>query len=46
MREIAIALVQLEPKLGELEQNLVRMSEMIERVCLEEPARKWSSSRH
>jgi len=37
MREITIALVQLEPKLGELEQNLVRMSEMIERVCLEEP---------
>lgn len=37
MREIAIALVQLEPKLGEMEQNLVRMSEMIERVCLEEP---------
>ena len=37
MREIAIALVQFEPKLGELEQNLVRMSEMIERICLEEP---------
>jgi omega-amidase len=37
MREITIALVQLEPKLSELEQNLVRMSEMIERVCLEEP---------
>jgi len=37
MREISIALMQMEPKLGELEQNLVRMSEMIEKACLEEP---------
>jgi len=37
MREIAIAVVQMEPKLGEPEQNLVRMSEMVEKICLSEP---------
>ena len=37
MRELAIALAQTGPKLAELEQNLVRMSEMIEKICLEEP---------
>ena len=37
MREIVVALVQMQPKLGELEQNLVRMSEMVEKVCLSEP---------
>jgi predicted amidohydrolase len=37
MREIAIAVVQMSPKLAEPEQNLVRMSEMVEKICLSEP---------
>jgi omega-amidase len=37
MREVAIAVVQMEPKLGEPEKNLVRMSEMVEKICLSEP---------
>ena len=32
MREITIALVQMKPRLGEAEENLVRMSEMIARI--------------
>jgi predicted amidohydrolase len=33
MREITIALVQMKPRLGEAEENLVRMSEMIARIA-------------
>jgi predicted amidohydrolase len=37
MREIAVAVVQMAPKLAEPEHNLVRMSEMVEKICLSEP---------
>lgn len=37
MREISIALIQMEPKLGDLEENLRHMSETVEKVCLTEP---------
>ncbi|MFW5692058.1 MAG: carbon-nitrogen hydrolase family protein [Chloroflexota bacterium] len=33
MREITIALVQMKPRLGEAEENLVKMSEMISRIA-------------
>jgi omega-amidase len=33
MREITIALVQMKPRLGEAEENLVKMSEMIARIA-------------
>ncbi|MFW5772821.1 MAG: carbon-nitrogen hydrolase family protein [Phototrophicaceae bacterium] len=33
MREISIALVQMKPRLGEAEENLVKMSEMIARIA-------------
>jgi predicted amidohydrolase len=37
MREITIAVVQMQPKLGEVSDNLGRMCEFVERVCLEQP---------
>jgi len=37
MREVTVALIQMQPKLAELEHNLVRMSEMVEKVCMAEP---------
>lgn len=33
MREIAIATVQMKPKLGEAEENLIKMSEMIAKIA-------------
>jgi len=33
MREITIATVQMNPRLGEVEENLVKMSEMISRIA-------------
>lgn len=33
MREVTVATVQMRPKLGELEDNLVKMSEMISRIA-------------
>lgn len=33
MREITIAIVQMKPKLGEAEDNLVKMSEMISKIA-------------
>lgn len=33
MREITVAVVQMKPKLGELEENLVKMSETISRIA-------------
>lgn len=33
MREISIAIVQMKPKLGEPEENLVKMSEMIAKIA-------------
>jgi predicted amidohydrolase len=36
MREITVAVVQMHPRLGEVDQNLIRMSEFIEKICLEQ----------
>ncbi|CAG1772705.1 partial Omega-amidase YafV, partial [uncultured bacterium] len=33
MREVTVATVQMKPKLGELEDNLVKMSEMISKIA-------------
>jgi predicted amidohydrolase len=33
MRDISIALVQMNPRLGEPEENLIRMSEMMSKIC-------------
>ncbi|MDX1993833.1 MAG: carbon-nitrogen hydrolase family protein [bacterium] len=33
MREVTIAVVQMKPRLGEAEENLVKMSEMISRIA-------------
>lgn len=33
MREITIAIVQMKPQLGEMEENLVKMSEMISKIA-------------
>lgn len=37
MREVTIALAQTAPKLGEMEHNLARMAELVQKICLEEP---------
>ncbi len=37
MREATIALVQMAPALGEPEKNIRRMSDYVERICLEQP---------
>jgi predicted amidohydrolase len=36
MREITVAVVQMYPRLGGVEDNLTRMSEFIEKICLQE----------
>ncbi len=36
-REITVALVQMTPVLGDLEENLRRMSDFVERICKEQP---------
>ncbi|MEA3334447.1 MAG: carbon-nitrogen hydrolase family protein [Chloroflexota bacterium] len=37
MREINVALVQFNPRLGEVEGNLERMGEFVDRICQEQP---------
>jgi predicted amidohydrolase len=37
MREISVATVQMQPELGQMEDNLVKMSEFIARVATEQP---------
>jgi predicted amidohydrolase len=37
MREISVATVQMEPKLGQMEDNLIKMSEFIARIATEQP---------
>lgn len=37
MREVTVAIVQMAPVLGEMEANLARMAEYVERICLEQP---------
>ncbi len=37
MREITVATVQMQPELGQMEDNLVKMSEFITRVATEQP---------
>ena len=34
MREITVAVVQMHPRLGEIEENLIRMSEFVEKICV------------
>ncbi len=36
MREITVACVQMAPRLNEIEENLVRMTEFVERICGEQ----------
>lgn len=36
MREITIACVQMAPRLAEIEENLVRMTEFMEKICSEQ----------
>ena len=36
MREITVAVVQMHPRLAEVDQNLIHMSEFIEKICLEQ----------
>jgi predicted amidohydrolase len=37
MREVTIALVQMKPTLGDIEENLRRMAEFVDRICKEQP---------
>jgi len=37
MREISVATVQMDPELGKMEENLIRMSEFITRIATEQP---------
>ena len=37
MRDVAIAVAQFKPKLGEVEENLVKMSELISKICAKDP---------
>ena len=37
MREITIATVQMKPELGQMEDNLVKMSDFIARIAAEQP---------
>ena len=36
MREVTIAVAQFAPKLGEVEENLSRMAQWVENICLEQ----------
>ncbi len=36
MREITVAVAQMQPKLADIETNLVHMGEFVERICLEQ----------
>ncbi len=37
MREISVATVQMKPELGQVEENLIRMSDFISRIATEQP---------
>jgi len=37
MREISVATVQMQPELGQMEDNLIKMSEYITRIATEQP---------
>ncbi len=37
MREITVAVVQMEPRLGKVEDNLIKMGEFIRRIATEQP---------
>jgi predicted amidohydrolase len=37
MREISVATVQMKPELGQMEDNLIKMSEFIARIATEQP---------
>ncbi len=37
MREVTVALVQMKPVLGDIEENLRRMAEFVDRICKEQP---------
>jgi len=37
MREISVATVQMKPELGQMEDNLIKMSEFITRIATEQP---------
>ena len=36
-REITVALVQMTPTLGDIEANLRKMADFVERICQEQP---------
>ena len=36
MSEITVAVVQMEPKLGDVEANIYHMADMVERICTAE----------
>ena len=36
MREITVAVVQMQPKLNEVSENLIRMTDFVEKICLEQ----------
>ena len=36
MREITVAVVQMQPKLYEVGENLIRMTDFVEKICLEQ----------
>lgn len=36
MREVTVAVVQMQPKLYEVGENLMRMTEFVEKICLEQ----------
>jgi predicted amidohydrolase len=36
MREVTVAVVQMHPSLAEVEENLTRMSDFVERICTEQ----------
>ncbi|MEE8392484.1 MAG: carbon-nitrogen hydrolase family protein, partial [Anaerolineae bacterium] len=37
MREITVATVQMKPELGQMEDNLIKISEFISRIATEQP---------
>ena len=37
MREITVAVVQMQPKLYEVGDNLIRMTDFVEKICLQQP---------
>jgi predicted amidohydrolase len=37
MREITVVVVQMQPKLYEVGDNLIRMTDFVEKICLQQP---------